>query len=65
MIFYHYNRHLLSFVFVCTIITHNTENVKGDFMKKTSKSANLYAVNDLRYEDIAVSECKDDEVLVS
>lgn len=33
-------------------------------MKKTSKSANLYAVNDLRYEDIAVSECKDDEVLV-
>ena len=33
-------------------------------MKKTVKSANLHAVNDLRYEDIPLAECGDDEVLV-
>lgn len=33
-------------------------------MKKTVKSANLYALNDLRYEDTSLMECKCDEVLV-
>ena len=33
-------------------------------MKKTVKSANLYAVNDLRYEDTPCKECGEDEVLV-
>ena len=33
-------------------------------MKKTVKAANLHAVNDLRYEDIPLPECKSDEVLV-
>lgn len=33
-------------------------------MKKTVKSANLHAVNDLRYEDTILGECKDDEVIV-
>lgn len=31
---------------------------------KTVKSANLYAVNDLRYEDTTVEDCKEDEVLI-
>jgi len=33
-------------------------------MKKTVKSANLYAVNDLRYEDTPLTNCDADEVLV-
>ena len=33
-------------------------------MKKVVKSLNLHAVNDLRYEDTMVSECKNDEVIV-
>ncbi len=33
-------------------------------MKKIFKAANLHAVNDLRYEDIQLCECKNDEVIV-
>ena len=33
-------------------------------MKKTVMSANLHAVNDLRYEETAMSDCKNDEVIV-
>lgn len=33
-------------------------------MAKTVKSANLHAINDLRYEDTPFPECGDDEVLV-
>ena len=33
-------------------------------MKKSMKSANLHAVNDLRYEDLPFPTCADDEVLV-
>lgn len=33
-------------------------------MKNTVKSANLRAINDLRYEDTAFPECKEDEVIV-
>lgn len=33
-------------------------------MKKTTKAANLHAVNDLRYEDVPLPECESDEVLV-
>ena len=33
-------------------------------MKRTVKSANLYAINDLRYEDKILDELKEDEVLV-
>ncbi len=33
-------------------------------MNKTVKSANLHAVNDLRYEDTPLAECGEDEVLV-
>lgn len=31
---------------------------------KTMKCANLYAVNDLRYEEIPIPQCREDEVLV-
>lgn len=33
-------------------------------MKKIFKAANLHAVNDLRYEDAQLCECKNDEVIV-
>lgn len=33
-------------------------------MRDTVKSANLYAVNDLRYEDTHIDKCKGDEVLI-
>lgn len=33
-------------------------------MKKIIKSANLHAVNDLRYEDTYLTDCKNDEVIV-
>ena len=33
-------------------------------MKRYVKSANLYAINDLRYESTCLDECKDDEVVV-
>ena len=33
-------------------------------MRKKVKSANLYAINDLRYEDTYLGECSDDEVIV-
>ncbi|MBQ7900560.1 MAG: alcohol dehydrogenase catalytic domain-containing protein [Clostridia bacterium] len=33
-------------------------------MNKTVKSANLHAVNDLRYEDTCLADCQSDEVLV-
>ena len=32
---------------------------------KTMKCANLHAVNDLRYEDIPVPECEEDEILIA
>lgn len=33
-------------------------------MKKTVKSANLHAVNDLRYEDTPMKACCQDEVVL-
>ena len=33
-------------------------------MKKTVKSANLHAVNDLRYEDTPMKDCCQDEVVL-
>ena len=33
-------------------------------MQKYVKAANLHAVNDLRYEDVPLGECSDDEVTV-
>lgn len=33
-------------------------------MKKICKCANLHGINDLRYEDIAIDECKDDEIII-
>lgn len=51
-------------MFVYIIITQTTKKVKVKFMQKNVKSANLYAVNDLRYETTAVDEISDNEVLV-
>ena len=54
----------MTFVFIYTMISQNQILVKGVFMSKIFKAANLYAVNDLRYEDASLSECKKDELII-
>lgn len=51
-------------MFVCSIISQTNNKVKGYFMIKETKCANLHAVNDLRYETTSLSAPENDEVLV-
>ena len=46
------------------MISQNKRFVKGFNMKEAFKVANLHGVNDLRYEDICLAECKSDEVII-